>query len=249
MEAPSTRPGRWAVAAALAALAWLVGCAPTTVSPMVMRLGPGHPTESVFHGGLRSGPRLSAPLAALTSDPFAPQRFAGDRNSFSTQQWSMAYDLAVTKPLDERLSLHLGVQGEVYYPLPLPGYGVYGGVSSFYGTSEYGVAPALVVRGATDFGIHTRGGPGSILGAEASATLSLSPEKRVSLGLVPFFGIHQVFSRQDARATSLYYGAAVVMQLPVGRLDHVELSGGSGRVKSSGEASWNAPIIGARWGR
>jgi hypothetical protein len=236
--------------AALLGLAWLAGCAPTTMSPMVIRLGPGNPTESFLQAGLRSGPRLSAPLSVRTNpDPFDSDTFAGDRSSFSTQQWSMAYDLALTRPLNERLSMHLGLQGEIYYPLPLPGYGVYGGVSSYYGTPEYGIAPALVVRGATDFGIDSRGGPGSILGAEASASMYFCPEQNVSLGLVPFFGIHRVFSREGASANSIYYGGAVVMSLPLSRQDRLEFSGGTGRVKSSGEASWNAPIIGTRWGR
>ncbi|MBN1208507.1 MAG: hypothetical protein JXB05_26840 [Myxococcaceae bacterium] len=227
----------------------MAGCAPTTLSPMVMRLGPGHPTDSYVQVGLRSGPRLSAPLAARTSFNPQEQDFSGDRNSFSTRQWSVAYDLALSKPLTEKLSLHLGVQGEIYYPLPLPGYGLYGGVSTWFGGPTFGVAPALVVRGATDFGLDSRGGPGSIVGAETSTAIYFSPEERVALGVVPFLGVHQVFSRQDASATTLYYGAALVLQLPLGKRDRLELSGGAGRVKASGEDSWNAPIMGGRWGR
>ncbi|WP_224242705.1 hypothetical protein [Hyalangium gracile] len=233
----------------LMALAWLVGCAPSTMSPMVIRMGPGHPENSLLHGGLRTGPRLSAPLAARTSFNPSEQNFAGDRESFSTRQWSMAYDLAITRPLGEKLAMHIGVQGEFYYPVPLPGYGIYGGLSSWYGTPTIGVAPAVVVRGATDFGIESRGGPGTILGTEASASFYFNPEKRVSVGLVPFLGVHQVFSRTDARSTSLYYGGAMVMQFPLGGKDSIELSGGFGRVKASGEAGWNAPILGARWAR
>jgi hypothetical protein len=231
---------------ALVVLAALAGCAPTTVSPMVIRMGPGHPENSLIHVGLRSGPRLSAPLAARINPG---ETFSGDQNSFSTRQWSVAYDLAVTKPLTEKLSLHLGVNGEIYYPLPLPGYGVYLGLSSWYGTPTIGIAPSIVLRGATDFGIESRGGPGSIAGAETSAALYFSPEERVSLGLVPFLGIHQVFARQDMNATTLYYGGALVMQLPLGRADRLEFSGGFGRVKAREEPGWNAPILGARWGR
>jgi hypothetical protein len=234
---------------ALLALGWLAGCAPTTLSPMVMRMGPGHPKDSYLQVGLRSGPRLSAPLAARTSFNPDEQHFAGDNNSFSTRQWSVAYDLALSKPLTEKLSLHLGAQGEIYYPLPLPGYGLYGGVSTWFGGPTYGVAPALVVRGATDFGLNSRGGPGSIFGAEVASTFYFSPEERVALGVVPFLGVHQVFSREDTSATTLYYGAALVMQLPLGTRDRLEFSGGAGRVKASGEPSWNAPIMGGRWGR
>jgi hypothetical protein len=244
MEKAFPRRGGWGVVA-LAALAWLAGCAPTTVSPMVMRMGPGHPNDSLIQAGLRSGPRLSAPVAARfdTSQPFS-----GDSNSFSTRQWSVVYDFALAKPLTEKLALHLGVTGEIYYPLPLPGYGLYMGLSSWYGTPTLGIAPSLVVRGATDFGLNSRGGPGSILGAETSLSFYASPEERVCLGVVPFFGIHRVFSR-DERATPLYYGAALVVQLPLGKTDQLELSGGAGQIKAPGEPSWNAPILGARWGR
>jgi hypothetical protein len=244
METPFPRRGGWGVAA-LVALAWLAGCAPTTVSPMVMRLGPGHPDDSMIQAGVRSGPRLSAPLVARFD---SSQPFSGDSNSFSTRQWSVAYDFAIQKPLTEKLALHLGLNGEIYYPLPLPGYGVYMGLSSWYGTPKFGVAPSVVLRGATDFGIDSRGGPGSIFGAETSVTFYASPEERVCLGIVPFLGIHRVFA-QGERATPLFYGAAAVVQLPMGKVDRFELSGGTGRVKVPGEQSWNSPILGARWGR
>ncbi|HYI02506.1 hypothetical protein [Hyalangium sp.] len=234
---------------ALAALALLAGCAPATLSPMVMRLGPGHPQESLIHAGLRSGPRMSAPLAAQTSFDPAEQNFSGDRASFSPRQWSVSYDFAVQKPLDEKLALHLGLNGEIYYPLPLPGYGVYVGLSSWYGTPTLGIAPSIVLRGATDFGLDTRGGPGSIIGAETSVALYFSPEDRVSVGVVPFLGIHQVFASQGLNATTLHYGGALVMRLPLGKADQIEMSGGSGRVKASGAEGWNAPILGVRWGR
>lgn len=248
VEPHSPRTGRAGALAVAALLAGLVGCAPTTVSPMVMRLGPGHPSKSTLHGGIRSGPRLSAPVAARTSLDFPQEGFGGDQSSFSTEQWSMAYDLAITKPLNEKLALHLGVNGEIYYPLPLPGYGVYGGLSTWVGSEELGISPALVVRGATDFGIDTRGGPGSILGTEVSTALYFCPEPRVSLGLVPFFGVHQVFNRGES-ATSLYYGGAMVFQLPLGKKDRLEFSGGFGRAHVLGEAEWNVPILGTRWGR
>jgi hypothetical protein len=234
--------------AALVALAALAGCAPTTMGPMVMRLGPGHPDSTTLHGGIRSGPRLTAPIAARTTLDSTEANFSGNSSPFSTRQWSMAYDFALTKPLGESVAMHLGVQGEIYYPLPLPGYGLYGGVSSWFGSREVGVAPALVIRGASDFGIDTRGGPGSMFGAEASATLYFCPEPKVSLGLVPFFGVHQIYNRGES-ATALYYGGALVFQLPLGRVDRLELSGGFGRADVSGEASWNVPIMGTRWSR
>ena len=237
--------GALALAALLAALA---GCAPTTMSPMVMRLGPGNAEQTILHGGIRSGPRLSAPIAARTTFDPSESNFAGDADPFSTRQWSMAYDFALTRPVSDTVAMHLGIQGEIYYPLPLPGYGLYGGVSTWFGSRELGVAPALVVRGASDFGLDTRGGPGSLLGAELTSTLYFCPDPKVSLGLVPFFGVHQAFTRSQS-ATGLYYGGALVFQIPIGRLDRVELSGGFGRADVTGEASWNVPIMGTRWSR
>lgn len=246
MKTRVPRFGSWGVVL-VAALASLVGCAPSTMSPMVMRLGPGQPNTSIFHGGLRAGPRLSAPLAARTDPNEIQTQFVGDKASFSPEQWSLTYDLALTKPLSEKLALHVGVQGEFYYPVPLPGYGLYGGLSSWYGTPNVGVAPALVVRGATDFGLSTKGGPGSIVGAEASSTFYFCTEDRVGVGLVPFLGIHEVFSREQSHNTLLYYGGAVVMQLPLGASDRIELSAGAGRAKEKGGVSWNVPILGGRW--
>jgi hypothetical protein len=234
--------------ALVALLAALAGCAPTTMSPMVMRLGPGRPGETLLHGGIRSGPRLTAPIAARTTLDTTESIFSGNASPLSTRQWSMAYDFALTRPVSDRVAMHLGLQGEIYYPLPLPGYGVYGGVSSWYGSRELGVAPALVVRGATDFGIDTRGGPGSMFGAEATATLYFCPDPKVSMGLVPFFGVHQVYNRGES-TSALYYGGALVFQVPIGRLDRVEISGGFGRADVTGEASWNVPIMGTRWSR
>jgi hypothetical protein len=186
-----------------AALAALAGCAPTAMGPMVMRLGPGAPDTNLAQLGVRTGPRLSAPLAG--NEPFISdsERFRGDDASFSTQQWGMALDAAVTWPLSERLHLHTGFQGELFLPLPIPGYGLYAGASYYVGSERLGLAPAVALRGATDFGIGTRGGPGSMFGAEASCAFTLQPEENVSLGVVPFFAWHTMGSR-DATDTSVF---------------------------------------------
>ncbi|ADO72505.1 hypothetical protein [Stigmatella aurantiaca] len=238
------RGGSWTAFIALGVLAWLAGCAPSTMSPMVMRLGPGQPDSAYFQAGLRGGPRLSAPFA----DGAEPSLFGGNERPFSTQQWSMAYDVALTEPLTERLSLHVGVQGEFFYPLPMPGYGVYAGLSTYFGNPRWGIAPAFVLRGASDLGIDSRGGPGTIVGAESSMALYLTPDPGVALGLVPFVGFHRVFSGEQS-ATASYYGAALAVQVPLDRLTRLEFSGGFGRAKTGGSDTWNAPIIGARWGR
>jgi hypothetical protein len=227
----------------LGGLAWLAGCAPSTLGPMVMRLGPGTPDRSFLQAGLRGGPRLSAPF----SDGSTADTFAGNEANFSTRQWSLAYDMALTQPLNERLFLHLGLQGEFFYPLPLPGYGLYGGVSTYVGNPRWGLSPAFVLRGATDFGIGSRGGPGTVLGAESSVALSLTPEPGIALGVVPFAGVHRVFAQFDT-VSALYYGAALAVQVPLGPRGRLEVSGGFGRAKSGSADSWNVPITGARWG-
>lgn len=234
-----------AVAAALAVLA---GCAPTAMGPMVMRLGPGDPSQRLAQLGVRTGPRLSAPLAGSQPGLAEGDRFRGDDASFSTQQWGMAFDAAMTWPLTERLHLHTGLQGEFFLPLPIPGYGVYTGMSYYVGSERLGLAPAVALRGATDFGIDTRGGAGSMFGAEASCAFTLQPEKDVSLGFVPFFAWHTIGSsgRSD---TSVYYGGVVAARFTWGWMDNVELSGGFGRARMGNGANWNVPILGVRGGR
>lgn len=230
------------------ALGALAGCAPTAMGPMVMRLGPGSPDKKFGQVGVRTGPRLSAPNAG--SQPFIADgsRFRGDDASFSTQQWGMVLDAALTWPLTERLQLHTGLQGEAFLPVPIPGYGLYAGASYYVGSERLGLGPAVALRGASDFGLNTRGGPGSMFGAEASCALSIQPEKNVSLGLVPFFSWNATVSHGQTD-TAVYYGGVVAARFSWGWVDSVELSGGFGRAKIHEGASWNVPIMGVRGGR
>ncbi|ATB48638.1 hypothetical protein [Corallococcus macrosporus] len=232
-----------------AAVMGLAGCAPTAMGPMVMRLGPGAPDRNILQLGMRSGPRLSAPIAGTQPDLGTGGRFQGNESSFSTQQWGMAFDGALTVPLSERLHLHTGVQGEMFLPVPLPAYGVYAGASYYVGSRHLGLAPALSLRGATDFGLMTsRGGPGSLFGAEVSCAFTMQPEKNVSIGLVPFASWHTV-SSVGQNAQALYYGGVVAARISWGGLNDLELSGGFGRAKVGKGVSWNVPIMGARGGR
>ncbi|NMO14414.1 hypothetical protein HPC49_04855 [Pyxidicoccus fallax] len=231
------------------ALAVLAGCAPTAMGPMVMRLGPGDPSKRLGQLGVRTGPRLSAPIAGSQPNLSPGDRFRGDDASFSTQQWGMAFDAAMTWPLTERLHLHTGLQGEFFLPLPIPGYGLYAGTSYYVGSERLGLAPALALRGASDFGIgNPRGGPGNMFGAEASCAFTFQPEKDVSLGFIPFFAWHTVGS-SGMSDSSVYYGGALAARFSWGWLDNVELSGGFGRVTMDNGASWNVPIVGVRGGR
>ncbi|MCY1002940.1 hypothetical protein OWM54_37910 [Myxococcus sp. MISCRS1] len=231
------------------ALGALAACAPSAVGPMVMRLGPGSAQQRMLQAGIRTGPRLSAPIAGTVPSVGTDDRFRGDDASFSTQQWGLAFDAAMTWPLTERLHLHTGLQGEMFLPLPVPGYGVYAGMSYYIGSEQLGLAPSLAVRGASDFGISSsKGGPGSMAGAEATCALSFSPEPGVSVGLVPFVAVHTLSSHGVSNG-SLYYGGVVAARFTWGWLDTLELSGGFGRARVGDSTSWNVPIVGVRGGR
>lgn len=213
------------------------------MAPMAIRMRPDDVNGVNAAFGLRTGPRLSAPLRTATSAGFGP--FRGDQASFNLEQWSAAYDLVFSKAITETTSLFLGGQGEIYYPVPLPGYGLYGGVSQFHRIGKLGIGPAVTVRGATDFGIGVVGGPGSILGAEASCSVGYADEA-LPFAIVPFYGMHAVWAG-GKMTPSQYLGAAVAMQMKF-RMVYFEVSGGFGRVFQDGVPSWNAPIIGLRVG-
>lgn len=228
------------------ALALGAGCAPTTMSPMGIRLAPGPPDHVVKRVGLRTGPRLSAPLQE-------PDRFEGNRSPFASPQWSVAYDADVQLPVAGGASVHVGFQGEVgcdesevTCPLPLPGYGLYLGLSHYLDLGGVSVAPALVLRGATDFGLATEGGPGSVLGAEASVSLAVKLDGS-HLGVVPFFGVHRVMlGDRDVSAT--YTGLALAGQFDLGDGTFLEFTTGGGLVRMRGVPDWWAPIFGIRGG-
>ncbi|RKH90929.1 hypothetical protein D7Y21_04840 [Corallococcus sp. AB045] len=239
----------------------LAGCTPTTAGPMVMRLGPGVPQQNFFQLGLRAGPRLNAPQL---SERGANDPFQGDAKPFQNEQWGIDIDGSVTVPVSDRLSWHLGLQGE-FVGLPVPAYGVYTGLSYYIGSERLGLAPALSVRGASDFGLGnddnqsgvfgdgngTVFGPAtsSLFGVEATCAFTVQPEPGMSLGLVPFFSVQQSLVNPGSQVTTHFYGAVVAAQLKFGESrTKLELSGGFGRAHS-GDTSWNAPVMGARGGR
>jgi hypothetical protein len=238
-----TRPARPHLAAILMLLG-AVGCAPTTLAPMMVRMSPGDPSRFSGSVGLHTGPRLSVPLSVNDGGPVA---FPGDANSFSVPQWSLAYDFTLARAITPATSIHFGAQGEFFYPFPLPAYGLHGGLSHLWRLGSFCIGPALTARGATDLGLPTLGGPGTLLGAELSATLAWRPEERVGIGLVPFLSVQRVWVR-SVRRDALYVGAALVGHLETD-VDTYELTGGFGRVYMSDVGSWNSPIIGARFGR
>jgi hypothetical protein len=229
-----------------AVLAVLAGCAPTTLSPMGVRLVPGDMGRMNTRAGLRTGPRLSVPLQA-------PEDFKGNRSPFSTPQWSVAYDADMLVPLGGGTGLHLGFQGEVgcdeaeaTCPVPLPGYGLSMGLSQYLQLGHVSLAPAVMLRGATDFGLATIGGPSSILGVEASASLAVHLDGTV-VGVVPFLGAHRLIL-SDRTTTATYGGLALAGHFDVGGGEFLELTAGTGLVRMRGVEDWWAPIFGIRGG-
>lgn len=233
---------RWLLMAVLAACA---GCAPTTLAPMVIRLAPDELDHSSTLVGLRTGPRLTTPIAASRPGGSVSSSFAGDHNIFNVPQWGLAYDLVLNVPITRATALHLGAQGEFLYPLPLPSYGVYAGASHYIGLGRASIAPALIAHASTDFGIGSIGGPGSQVGGELTVALGWRPEERLTLGLCPFVSYNLVWSGSTF-TYAIYTGGALVVRVGSGT-DVYELSGGFGRVFMQG-ASWNAPILGVRSG-
>lgn len=221
---------------------WLTGtaCAPTSLSPSLIRMTPPDPTRTATAvGGLRTGPRFSTALTPTSSLPGGT--FVGDGNSFAFPQWSVAYDLGLTTPVSERTALHFGAQGEFYYPVPLPAYGAYIGVSHYVPVGPFSIAPALCVRGASDLGLPSLGGTGTNAGAEFSTTLALRAEDSIRLGLVPFVGYHQVWAATES--TALFTGGVLAL-----KFEKIELTAGFGRVFLGSGQSWNVPLIGVRGG-
>jgi hypothetical protein len=221
------------------------GCRPTSTGPMVMRMGPGLPKQNFVQLGLRAGPRLNAPQLAERGETDA---FEGDAKPFIQEQWGIALDGALTLPVDERLAVHMGIQGE-FIGLPLPGYGLYAGLSYYVGSQKLGLAPALAARGASDFGLGSTDSTSSLFGLEASCAFTVQPEPGMSLGLVPFFGAQRSLVNPGSQETAYFYGAVVAAQIALGEgRSKLELSGGYGRARV-GDTSWNAPLVGVRGGR
>lgn len=228
---------------AIAALSFSA-CAPVTMSPMAIRMGPSDMKGVNASFGLRSGPRLSSPVATPLAGA-GTGTFVGDGATFNLAQWAPAYDLSISRGITDTTAIHFGGQGEVYYPFPLPAYGLYAGVSQYHTWGRFALGPAFTLRGATDFGIGAIGGPGTIAGAELACSVGVADEK-APFAIVPFYGLHAVLAGGGI-TPSHYVGAAVAMRAHY-RSVYFEVSGGFGRVFQPNVANWNAPIIGLRVG-
>lgn len=221
-------------------------CAPVTMAPMAIRMGPSDMKGLNAAFGLRSGPRLSSPLASTGSPGSGLGTvFRGDAQTFNIAQWAPAYDIFISRGITETTAIHAGLQGEAYYPFPLPAYGLYAGVSQYHRFGKLGLGPTLTGRGATDFGIGVVGGPGSILGIEAACSIGVADEK-LPFAIIPFYGLHTVYA--GGQLTPSHYAGGVMALQAHFRSFFFEVTAGVGRVFQPDRPSWNAPIIGVRLG-
>lgn len=223
----------------------LCACAPVTMSPMAIRMGPSDMKGLNGSFGLRTGPRLSSPLVPPASGSGGLGTFVGDGATFNLAQWAPAYDLSISRGITETTAIHVGGQGEMYYPFPLPAYGLYAGVSQYHRWGRFALGPSITGRGASDFGLGIVGGPGTILGGELSCSVGIADDK-MPFAIVPFYGVHGVLANSTVTA-SHYAGAAMAIRAHY-RAVYVEITGGFGRVFQANESSWNSPIIGVRVG-
>lgn len=230
----------------VAVLMALCACAPVTMAPLALRMGPSDMKAVNAAFGIRTGPRLSSSVAPVPPGGGSPFTFTGDTAPFNLAQWAPAYDFVVSRGITETTAIHIGAQGEIYYPLPLPAYGVYAGVSQYHRFGRLGIGPTLTARGATDFGISFLSSPGSVVGGEAACSIGVADET-LPFAIVPFYGFHGVFLNTGAIVPSHYAGATLALQRHF-RSVYVEVTAGFGRVFQPGVRSWNAPIIGIRVG-
>ena len=214
---------------------------------MAIRMGPSDMKAINASAGIRSGPRLSSPIAAPPGSGTSGGlgSFIGDTATFNLAQWAPAFDLVLSRAITETTAIHVGGQGEMYYPFPLPAYGLYAGVSQYHRFGKFALGPTLTARGATDFGIGIQGGPGSIVGGEVGCSFVLADEK-LPIAIIPYYGYHAVFT--NAAVTPSHYAGAVVAMQSHYRNIYVEITAGFGRVIQPGVRSWNSPILGIRVG-
>jgi hypothetical protein len=220
---------------------WLfAGCASTSLAPSIIRFAP--PSSSLdpvgVNLGLRTGPRLANVLQPNTGSVL------GATNSGSSfdlrNNLGLMWDLDVVVRTRSPIAFHLGAQAEFGYPIPVPGFGLFAGVSAALTKGQLTVAPALAIRGATDFGLAgITGASGSYLAADVCVTLSVRALDDVRLALVPFFSVQQPASRVTL-PFSLYAGGMVVA-----RFGSIEAMAGFGRVFADAQ-SFNVPLMGLR---
>ena len=220
--------------AALAAL--LSGCAPTLLAPSIIRYQPFDAETSDNRLSVRSGPRLATNLNSLAGGSLDTDEGATLPPELGV---AMEYQrMFLVGP--DGVALHLGAQAELLAILPAPGLGLMAGLSWRGQLGAVSIAPAVAIRGSTNFGLGVITIPGSQLGADACVTLALAEGKTARLGVTPFFSLTRVFG--PSNDTAAFTGALLFV-----RFLSFEVQMGVGRVFSAG-AAWNVPLLGVRMG-
>ncbi len=222
--------------AAVALTAALGACAPTSLAPSIIRYEPLDPSEPENRLGIRSGPRLAQSLTTSKSGLLDPEV-----GTPLPPELGVSIEYQRTQALVGALAFHLGAQCELLYALPFPGIGLMAGLSYRHQVGSFSIAPAVAVRGATDFGISVATAAGSYFGGDVSVTLSAAEGATARLGLTPFLSIWESV-RSGTTDLVLFPGAMVFV-----RFQSVELLVGFGRVFTGGTA-WNVPLLGIRAG-
>lgn len=221
---------------ALALVVVLGACAPTSLAPSIIRYEPLNPDEPENRLGLRAGPRLAEGLTLAKSGQLDP-----DIGTPVPPQLGVALEFQRTQTLVGNLAAHFGAQCEVLYALPFPGIGLMAGLSYRHQIGTVSIAPAIAVRGATDFGVAVATVEGSYVGGDLSVTLSAKEGDTARLGVTPFLSINESF-RSGVQDFVIFAGGMLFA-----RFQSVELLVGFGRVFSGGTA-WNVPLLGVRAG-
>jgi hypothetical protein len=206
------------------------------VAPTVIRMAAPADTDTEFHFGLRTGPRIPSVVEANAAGTFNPSV-----GGLVPPELGAVYEFDYTRVVWRQLALHAGAQAEFFGGIPLPSLGLGVAVSYRWQLGPVSVAPALGGRGATSFGLHLIGGTGHFLSGDFSLTLSVAGIDRSRIGLVPFVSLQQTFG---ANVTSGLVGGLVAV-----RYDAVEIFAGVARAYLfPAGPGWNVPMVGVRVG-
>ena len=74
-------------------------------------------------------------------------------------EMGVAVEYVGLQPISGNFAAHFGVQSELLYAIPFPGLSALAGGSLGWQLGSFSVAPALSVRGRTDFGVSVANVP------------------------------------------------------------------------------------------
>jgi hypothetical protein len=217
----------------------LLSCAPTSVAPSLIRYEPLDPELGENRLGLRTGPRLSSALSKLAAGTLDE-----DIGTPAPPELGVALEYVRLQPLVGNFALHVGVQAEIFYAIPFPALGAFGGVSHRWQFGNVSIAPAITLRAGSDFGAAIITSPAaSTWGGDVGVSFSLTEGETARIGVTPFFALWQSYSPAISRLTTAAFAGAMLFV----RFTQFEILIGLGRVFAN-NAGWNVPLLGVRTG-